>query len=90
MSKFWAAASSDESSSSSSDDSSSSSSGSSVGGGNVGGGRGENKWVMESDSGECLFRAVLFLDGWSLLLFRWFVASRWGEAPVDKTTPLKT
>jgi hypothetical protein len=69
MSKFWAAGGSDESSSSSSSsDDSSSSSDSSVapgggGGGNVGGGAGktggDNRWVMESDSGElCL---LLFL-----------------------------
>jgi len=52
MSKFWAAGSSDESSSDSSSDDSSSSSDSSADGAPVGrgGGAGDNKWVMESDS----------------------------------------
>jgi hypothetical protein len=58
MSKFWAAAGSDDSSSSSgSSDDSSNSSDSSAGGGGAGGGGGRgdaNRWVMESDSGECV------------------------------------
>ena len=56
MSKFWAAAGSDDSSSSSdSSDGSSSSSDSSVGGGGKGG---DNRWVMDSDSGECTYVVV--------------------------------
>jgi hypothetical protein len=62
MSKFWAAASDDSSSSSSSGDDSSSSSDSSVGGGGGGGKAGDNKWVMESDSG-----------AWFVVLLRLFV-----------------
>ncbi len=65
MSKFWAAGGSDESSSSSSssDDSSSSSDSSVAPGGGVGGGGagktgGDNRWVMESDSGEFLFELL--------------------------------
>ena len=50
MSKFWAAGSDDSASSSSSSDDSSSSSDSSA----PKGGAGDNKWVMESDSGEIL------------------------------------
>ena len=53
MSKFWAAAASDDSSSSSSSSDESSSSGdSSAAPAGRGGGAGDNKWVMESDSGE--------------------------------------
>ena len=64
MSKFWAKEDDSSEDSSSSDDSSksSSSSGSSVGGGGGGGGPprkgetgGDNRWVMESDSGKFAF-----------------------------------
>lgn len=65
MSKFWAAGGSDESSSSSSSsDDSSSSSDSSIAAGGVGGGAGkgggDNRWVMDSDSGEFDLFASLF------------------------------